>query len=103
MDEKVLFREAVERWGEDVQLVLLMEECGELIQAASKYIRSGCKVPWYVEEALVKEAEDVRLMIDQLEYGVLRKPELWEGYRRDVFSHFKSMLRGNVEEEISGE
>jgi len=97
-EHKELYRLAVEKWGKEIQLVILMEECAELIHATSKYLRNGCRPGFYslLEHNIMKEAEDVRLMLNQLEYGVIQKPKLWKQYRRGIFDDFKDRLTGEV-------
>ena len=57
-------------------LVILMEECGELTQAASKVVRFGFE-PEKMEE-LAKEAGDVLCMIDlMVEFGWLTQVQLY--------------------------
>jgi len=84
----------VEAWGEPIQLIILMEECSELIQAVSKYLRykGTPRESEQLEANLVKEAEDVRIMLNQLEHAVIQKPRLWEKYRKAVFDAFKLRL-----------
>ena len=56
-------------------LVILMEECGELTQAASKVARFGFEAE-KVDE-LAKEAGDVLCMIDlMVEFGWITKEQL---------------------------
>jgi regulator of RNase E activity RraB len=56
-------------------LVILMEECGELTQSASKVARFGFE-PEKVEE-LAKEAGDVLCMIDlMVEFGWITQEQL---------------------------
>lgn len=57
-----LFREAEILWGLNTQLVILMEECGELIQSASKYIRYGDER----RDELINEMADVYIMLAQM-------------------------------------
>lgn len=51
-----------EHYGLDNQLLQAMEECGELIQAISKYKRYKDKL------RLIEEIADVQIMINQLVY-----------------------------------
>ena len=51
-------------YGKEPQLVMLMEECGELIQACSKLIRSKDRAV----NNLIEELADVRIMIEQIEH-----------------------------------
>lgn len=55
-------------YGKEPQLVMLMEECGELIQACSKQLRRKDKSI----NNLIEELADVRIMIEQIEhlYGI---------------------------------
>lgn len=59
MNKKEIYQQAVEKWGETLQLILLMEECGELIQVISKYLRHGDK------HNLQEEMVDVEIMLEQ--------------------------------------
>ena len=55
-------------------LVILMEECGELIQSASKAIRCG---DYYDNESLTEEVGDVLCLIDLLhEYDLVSWTDL---------------------------
>ena len=51
-----------EHYGLEHQLGLLQEECGELIQAISKFRRYGDKDP------LIEELADVEVVIAQIKY-----------------------------------
>ena len=57
-----------DKYGKEPQLVMLMEECGELIQACSKQLRRKDKSI----NNLIEELADVRIMIEQIEhlYGI---------------------------------
>lgn len=51
-------------------LVILMEECGELIQACSKVLRAGKKKEFI--STLAQEVADVEVLIDLVEsYGIV--------------------------------
>ena len=65
-------------------LVILMEECGELIQACSKCLRRGELFQYSDSESeLIKEAGDVYTMLDLLhEWDVVSWNDIEE--RRDV-------------------
>jgi transcription initiation factor TFIIIB Brf1 subunit/transcription initiation factor TFIIB len=66
MPQEYICQAAIEAWGEDAQLDMVIEKCSELIQAILKYKRSHDK-----EIALVFVAEehaDVNIMLDQLAY-----------------------------------
>lgn len=60
-----IYEKAVKKWGEDLQIVMMMEECAELIQACSKYLR---KKDIGNIMKLKEEIADVSIMLKQFEY-----------------------------------
>lgn len=71
MDKKIL-NKAIQKWGQQLQMVVAMEELAELQKALSKCLRGGIG---NVEE----EIADVKIMIAQLEL-MFNKDEIdeWE-------------------------
>ncbi len=68
MDEKQALEYIADHYGINSQLSILQEECAELIQAISKYRRSG-KYPLVSDyQHLVEEITDVEIMITQIKY-----------------------------------
>ena len=64
---------------EEELLVILMEECGEVIQQASKIMRFGKAPPSESEKDLAKELGDLLCMIILLEeYGTVSKNAVTE-------------------------
>lgn len=62
------YRTIVNHYGIDNQLDILVEECGELIQAVSKYKRSkGAEAEL---EHLAEEMADVEIMLEQIVEGI---------------------------------
>lgn len=63
MREYVLSVLALEKWGKQAQIMMVVEELGELLQAISKVERdvNGCEV-----EELADEIADVEIMLTQL-------------------------------------
>jgi NTP pyrophosphatase (non-canonical NTP hydrolase) len=57
-----LLRRALKKYGFDTQLMLLIEEAGEVVQAASKYINGREKLP----DKLIGEIADVDILIEQM-------------------------------------
>ena len=78
VERKKLYREAVKRWGLQLQLIMLMEESAELIQATSKVLRKRHEQT-SVWRSLVEEIADVEIMIEQLDTCVS-----WETLRRRI-------------------
>lgn len=61
-DPTQLYRMCLDRWGSKAQLIMLMEECGELIQVAAKLLNNRCDSL----DDLVDELADVAIMIEQV-------------------------------------
>lgn len=61
IDEQELYQKALDKWGIDLQLIMMIEECAELIQAITSLKRGGD-----VEE-LIEEIADVKIMLGQME------------------------------------
>ena len=64
MNKAELITYIANRYGKEAQLMMLMEECAELIQASSKQLRRKDKSINH----LIEELADVRIMIEQIEY-----------------------------------
>ena len=56
-----LLQEALDTWGEDAQIMMALEECGELITALTQYWR-GRKT----KEEVAEEIADVSIMMRQM-------------------------------------
>ena len=54
---------AVKTYGKEMQCIVAMEECSELIQAISKALRGNLN-----KDNLVEEIVDVEIMLAQLKY-----------------------------------
>ena len=58
-----IYEEAIQTFGREKQLDMVVEECAELIQAIQKYKRDHNKT-----ENLIEEMVDVEIMLNQLKY-----------------------------------
>ena len=59
-----ILQSAINKWGADAQMGVLVEECAELIQAVSKIKRGeGARDDW---DNFAEELADVQIMIDQM-------------------------------------
>jgi len=59
-----ILQSAINKWGADAQMGVLIEECAELIQAVSKIKRGeGARDDW---DNFAEELADVQIMIDQM-------------------------------------
>lgn len=64
MPKEVIYKKAIDTYGEENQLNMLIEEMAELIQAINKYRRSDN----YLElEHVAEETADVKIMLEQLD------------------------------------
>lgn len=59
-----MYKEVIEFYGRECQCRMMMEECGELIQAVNKMLRYPNDVQ--VRDNLVGELADVSIMIEQM-------------------------------------
>jgi hypothetical protein len=66
-NREALIQKALSKWGGKRQLIVLMEECGELVQAASKILRETPEGITDIEAStnFIEELIDVELMVDQ--------------------------------------
>lgn len=62
MENKQTYYAALNKWGRDVQLIIAIEEMGELIQALSKFLNGRCP-----ESVVENEIADVMIMMEQLQ------------------------------------
>lgn len=79
--EKIYFK-AMNKWGKQLQIVMLMEECAELQKICSKIIRNNSFPPDLV--ALAEELADVHIMMEQISFMFLGSVEGWK-----VFEEYK--------------
>lgn len=72
-EESQICKEAVEVFGKDRQILMLIEECGELFQAISKNNRG-------MEANIAEEIADVEIMLEQVKhiFKCHREVDLWK-------------------------
>lgn len=83
-DEYDIYREVVDSWGPDLQIIVLMEEAGELIQACAKIIRKhamNIKPSDGDIDNFVEESVDTMNMINQMRHGWLNNPISYTEYK----------------------
>jgi len=61
-----IYERAIKCFGEQIQFVVAMEECSELIRALSKVIREGKADQAFCFQQLAEEVADVQIMLDQM-------------------------------------
>jgi len=59
-----LYKKAIQKWGKDAQIRMMLEECGELVTALAKRDRrhNGATT-----DDIIKEMVDVQIMLEQLQ------------------------------------
>lgn len=60
-DRLNLYKEAIEKWGEEAQVNMLNEECGELIAAVAQFKRGRTS-----HHDVMTELADVFIMVEQI-------------------------------------
>lgn len=60
-DRLNLYKEAIEKWGEEAQVNMLNEECGELIAAVAQFKRGRTS-----HHDVMTELADVYIMVEQI-------------------------------------
>lgn len=76
MDKEKVYKENIEQNGDKLLMMIVAEECGELIQAVSKLYRfrntnMNYSDKWYhkefLKQHLIEEMADVTVMLEQLQ------------------------------------
>lgn len=83
IDERL--KQIADHYGLDEQLNMMQEECAELIQAVSKYRRTG------KPGSLYEEITDVKILLQQIDYLLDKKNSEWGIYSADTYNHFSEM------------
>ncbi len=70
--EGAILEAAIERWGEEMQIIVAIEELSELQKALTKRLRAGggsvdCETARLLSENILEEMADVYIMLAQLE------------------------------------
>ena len=81
-----LIKQALDTWGVEAQLDMVVEECAELIDAVCKWRRRRIESSKVLEEGV-----DVELMIEQLKH-MLDAPNLWEQVREQKLKRLSERL-----------
>jgi len=87
---KELMRSALDEWGSDSQLDMVVEECAELIDAIQKWRRHRI-----ASEKVLEEAVDVELCLGQLKL-MLDAPALFENIKKEKLKRLEGLLTPEV-------
>lgn len=63
MNETELYKKAIEKWGKEPQITMMIEECGELITALAK--KDRCSNGSTIDD-IIGEMVDVEILLEQL-------------------------------------
>ena len=71
MDDREIYKKALDKWGEGKQTIKVIEEMSELTKELCKSLVGGSD-----RKAIVEEVADVKIMIEQLEMFLEIKEEV---------------------------
>ena len=83
MDNRELYEKAIEKWGTDAQVIMALEECGELIVAITQGARGR-------DVSIIEEIADVQIMMEQL--AILYGEEQVEYVKNQKLKRLKQRL-----------
>lgn len=83
-----LYRQAIAKWGEDAQINMVNEECGELIAAIAQFKRGRTS-----HHDVMTELADVSIMVEQL--AVLMNYNDFEIEKDRKLQRLKERLNGD--------
>jgi phosphoglycerate-specific signal transduction histidine kinase len=95
IDERL--KQIADHYGLDEQLNMLQEECAELIQAVSKYRRTG------KPSNLYEEITDVKILLQQIDYLLDKRNSECGIYSADAYFYFSEMKIKRQLERIQNE
>jgi len=95
IDERL--KQIADHYGLDEQLNILQEECAELIQAVSKYRRTG------KPSNLYEEITDVKILLQQIDYLLDKKNSECGIYSANAYNYFSEMKIKRQLERIQNE
>lgn len=72
---------AISKNGKTNQIIVAIEECGELIQSLTKHLRSDAATDW---ENIAEEIADVKIALRQLEVIYKNESSVNEWYRKKM-------------------
>ena len=78
---------ALQQWGKETQLDIVIEECAELIDAIQKWRRNRVGI-----ERVVEEGVDVEICLAQLKL-ILNNTVLWKNIREEKLIRLAGLFR----------
>jgi len=89
-ERKGVYLNAIQAWGVEAQFLMLMEETGELLQAAAQWRRGRVD-----RHTVLGEIADLRIMLEQLEVMLGHDVGDSDGQMCGKIDRLKSRLREN--------
>ncbi len=86
MDETRILQKAIDQWGEDAQIKMVLEEMSELQKEICKRWRGKDN-----QDAIAEETADVEIMLDQLK-RMLGIQEKVQAYRKKKLARLQERL-----------
>lgn len=90
-EHRNLYKQAVDRWGEDAQISMVFEECSELMVVLS-HARRSLKHHTIDREGIISEIADVSLVLEQLCFILKVSPAEWFTARENKLKRLKERL-----------
>lgn len=80
MDKDNLLKLAIELYGKDAQMLMMIEEASELTKAICKVFRASAKDIGEASEHVLEEMADCKIMLRQMEL-IFGDPSGWESLK----------------------
>ena len=91
-EKEIIYRKAVENYGEISQMIKTTEEMGELIRAISRIILQQGESDEQIESNYNEEIADVTIMLEQLKYTRHYKQELIDFWKEEKLKRLKGIV-----------
>lgn len=90
-EHRELYKQAIDKWGEDAQIAMVFEECSELMVVLS-HARRSLKHHNIDRGDIITEIADVSLMLEQLCFILNVSPAEWFSARENKLKRLRSRL-----------
>jgi hypothetical protein len=86
-----IYQKAVEKWGREAQMDMLVEECSELIVAIQKFKRGEGATN------LIEECVDVQIMLNQVPFMFPDCMGYWQNHHSYKMKRLRRKIKGKEE------
>ena len=91
-----IYKAALDRWGEASQVLMLVEETGEMLSAFSQFSRGRITL-----DELIEEMIDTLMLIDEMFYMLGVSAASRESILRQKMTLFRSRIAGDAKQKFS--